>query len=82
MVAFNEIERKKDELKEKLLALGYFKPADGKQLYELSLHELIGIYREVRGNATGNHPQENKAGSRASCGRIMQKEQSSMSCWQ
>jgi len=51
-VAFNEIEQRKDELKEKLLALGYFKTADGKQLYELSLSELEKAYKTIkRGDA-------------------------------
>lgn len=51
-MAFNEIEQRKDELKEKLLALGYFKTADGKQLYELSLSELEKAYKTIkRGDA-------------------------------
>lgn len=33
-------ERKKDELKARLLKMGYFKTPDGRQLYELSLTEL------------------------------------------
>ncbi|EDP24845.1 Fur-regulated basic protein FbpA [Parvimonas micra] len=46
------IEQRKDELKEKLLALGYFKTADGKQLYELSLSELEKAYKTIkRGDA-------------------------------
>lgn len=51
-MAFNEIEQRKDELKEKLLALGYFKTAEGKQLYELSLSELEKAYKTIkRGDA-------------------------------
>lgn len=46
------IEQRKDELKEKLLALGYFKTAEGKQLYELSLSELEKAYKTIkRGDA-------------------------------
>ena len=51
-MASNEIEQRKDELKEKLLALGYFKTAEGKQLYELSLSELEKAYKTIkRGDA-------------------------------
>ncbi len=51
-MAFNEIEQRKDELKEKLLALGYFKTDEGKQLYELSLSELEKAYKTIkRGDA-------------------------------
>lgn len=51
-MAFNEIEQRKDELKEKLLSLGYFKTDEGKQLYELSLSELEKAYKTIkRGDA-------------------------------
>lgn len=56
-MAFNEIEQRKDELKEKLLALGYFKTADGKQLYELSLSELEKAY--MKKNAENHARQVN-----------------------
>ncbi len=47
-----EFERKKDELKEKLLKMGYFKYSDGRQLYELSLSELEKAYKTIkRGDA-------------------------------
>lgn len=45
---FNEIERKKDELKEKLLKMGYFKHPDGRQLYEMGLEELKKIYENLK----------------------------------
>lgn len=41
-------ERYKDELKEKLLKLGYFKTPDDRQLYELSLQELEKIYETLK----------------------------------
>ena len=51
-MAFNEIEQRKDELKEKLLSVGYFKTDEGKQLYELSLSELEKAYKTIkRGDA-------------------------------
>nr|WP_276561678.1 Fur-regulated basic protein FbpA [Bacillus licheniformis] len=39
-------ERKKDELKTKLLKMGYFKTPDGRQLYELSLAESDKIFKK------------------------------------
>ncbi|MGO0742474.1 Fur-regulated basic protein FbpA, partial [Bacillus licheniformis] len=39
-------ERKKDELKARLLKMGYFKTPDGRQLYELSLTELDEIFKK------------------------------------
>ena len=47
-MAFNEIERKKDELKEKLLKMGYFKNPDGRQLHEIGLEELRIIYENLK----------------------------------
>ncbi|NCG67785.1 Fur-regulated basic protein FbpA [Bacillus coagulans] len=47
-MAFNEIEQRKDELKEKLLKMGYFKHPDGRQLYELSLSELEKAYKTIK----------------------------------
>ncbi|OMP27801.1 Fur-regulated basic protein FbpA [Bacillus sp. I-2] len=50
------IERKKDEIKAQLLKMGYFKTPDGRQLYELSLDELDGIFKKQlieRGNKNG-----------------------------
>ncbi|WP_308315064.1 Fur-regulated basic protein FbpA [Bacillus sp. M6-12] len=35
----NVLEQKKDDLKQNLLNMNYFKTPDGKQLYELSLSE-------------------------------------------
>lgn len=43
-----DIEQKKDCLKSQLLNLNYFKTPDGKQLYELNLHELEQIYENVK----------------------------------
>ncbi|MEC1035009.1 Fur-regulated basic protein FbpA [Bacillus paralicheniformis] len=39
-------ERKKDELKARLLKMGFFKTLDGRQLYELSLAELDEIFKK------------------------------------
>jgi len=39
-------ERKKDELKSRLLKMGFFKTPDGRQLYELSLTELDEIFKK------------------------------------
>ncbi|WP_141433013.1 Fur-regulated basic protein FbpA [Bacillus sp. 03113] len=45
-------EHEKDDLKEKLLFLGYYKTPDKRQLYELSLTELKRIYQnEIRKKA-------------------------------
>ncbi|MEC5268253.1 Fur-regulated basic protein FbpA [Heyndrickxia coagulans] len=47
-------ERRKDELKEKLLKLGYFKTPDDRQLYEMGLEELKKIYENLKnGGADG-----------------------------
>lgn len=43
------IEIQKDFYKSQLLELGYFKTPAGKQLYELSLHELEKIYFKLKG---------------------------------
>lgn len=56
-MAFNEIEQRKDELKEKLLKMGYFKHPDGRQLYELSLRELEKAY--MKKNAENHARQVN-----------------------
>ncbi|TFV09258.1 Fur-regulated basic protein FbpA [Bacillus stratosphericus] len=40
------LERKKDEIKAQLLKMGYLKTPDGRQLYELSLDELDGIFKK------------------------------------
>ncbi|WP_191556589.1 Fur-regulated basic protein FbpA [Metabacillus idriensis] len=42
-------EQKKDELKNELIKLNYFKTPDGKQLYELDLSELEEIYENEKG---------------------------------
>lgn len=47
-MAFNEIEQRKDELKEKLLKMGCFKHPDGRQLYEIGLEELKIIYKNLK----------------------------------
>ena len=39
-------ERKKDELKARLLKMRYFKTPDGRQLYELSLTKLDEIFKK------------------------------------
>jgi Fur-regulated basic protein A len=38
------VEQRKDELKNELLQIGYFKTPDKRQLYELTLSELEEIY--------------------------------------
>ncbi|WP_082138267.1 Fur-regulated basic protein FbpA [Niallia circulans] len=43
------LEQEKDELKAKLINLGYFKTPDGKQLYELTYEELENIYNQLKG---------------------------------
>lgn len=43
------LEQEKDELKAKLINLGYFKTPDGKQLYELTYEELENIYKQLKG---------------------------------
>ena len=43
------IEIQKDFYKSELLKMGYFKTPEGKQLYELSLHELEKIYFKLKG---------------------------------
>lgn len=43
------LEKEKDELKAKLINLGYFKTPDGKQLYELTYEELENIYNQLKG---------------------------------
>lgn len=42
------VEQRKDELKSELMRFGYFKTADGKQLYELTLTELEQIHINVK----------------------------------
>lgn len=54
MLLSKQVEREKDNYKNKLLRMGYFKTPDNRQLYELTLTELKQIYeneksREVRG---------------------------------
>lgn len=39
------VEQRKDELKNELLRMGYFKTPDKRQLYELTLSELEEIYQ-------------------------------------
>lgn len=51
------VEQRKDELKEKLLKMGYFKHPDGRQLYELSLSELEKAY--MKKNAENHERQVN-----------------------
>lgn len=46
------IEQKKDDLKAKLIDLGYFKTPDGRQLYELTYEELESIYNQQKGANT------------------------------
>lgn len=43
------LEQEKDELKAKLINLGYFKTPDGRQLYELTYEELENIYNQLKG---------------------------------
>lgn len=43
------LEQEKDDLKAKLINLGYFKTPDGKQLYELTYEELEKIYNQLKG---------------------------------
>lgn len=43
------IEQQKDDLKAKLINLGYFKTPDGRQLYELTYQELENIYNQLKG---------------------------------
>ncbi|MBP1083487.1 Fur-regulated basic protein FbpA [Bacillus capparidis] len=40
------LERKKDDIKSKLLEIGYYKTPEGRQLYELTLSELQKIYKK------------------------------------
>lgn len=46
MVKSKAAKQREDELKEKLLKLGYFKTPEGKQLYELDLDRLEQIYEK------------------------------------
>lgn len=46
------IEQEKDDLKAKLIDLGYFKTPEGKQLYELTYEELENIYNQQKGAIT------------------------------
>ncbi|MBT2253996.1 Fur-regulated basic protein FbpA [Priestia megaterium] len=39
------VEQRKDELKNELLRMGYFKTPDKRQLYELTLSELEETYK-------------------------------------
>jgi hypothetical protein len=48
VILAKRVELEKDFYKNKLLELGYFKTPDGKQLYELTLSELIQIYENER----------------------------------
>ncbi|MBZ9536823.1 Fur-regulated basic protein FbpA [Cytobacillus oceanisediminis] len=43
------LEQEKDELKAKLINLGYFKTPDNRQLYELTYRELENIYKQLKG---------------------------------
>ncbi|GKU81225.1 Fur-regulated basic protein FbpA [Niallia sp. NCCP-28] len=43
------IEQLEDDLKAKLINLGYFKTPDGRQLYELTYKELETIYNQIKG---------------------------------
>ncbi|MEK4871541.1 Fur-regulated basic protein FbpA [Niallia sp. FSL W8-1348] len=43
------LEQEKDELKAKLINLGYFKTPDGRQLYELTYEELENKYNQLKG---------------------------------
>lgn len=43
------IEQQKDDLKAKLINLGYFKTPDNRQLYELTYEELENIYYQLKG---------------------------------
>lgn len=46
------LEQEKDDLKAKLIDLGYFKTPDGRQLYELTYEELESIYNQQKGATT------------------------------
>lgn len=43
------LEQEKDDLKAKLINLGYFKTPDNRQLYELTYQELKNIYNQLKG---------------------------------
>lgn len=43
------LEQEKDNLKAKLINLGFFKTPDGRQLYELTYQELENIYNQLKG---------------------------------
>jgi hypothetical protein len=43
------LEQEKDDLKAKLINLGYFKTPDNRQLYELTYQELEKIYNQLKG---------------------------------
>jgi len=43
------LEQEKDDLKARLIDLGYFKTPDGRQLYELTYQELNEIYKQLKG---------------------------------
>ncbi|MBZ9537060.1 Fur-regulated basic protein FbpA [Cytobacillus oceanisediminis] len=43
------LEQEKDDLKAKLINLGYFKTPDNRQLYELTYRELENIYNQLKG---------------------------------